>query len=267
MRLSPTTGQAAIAELLASYPRRRPPLPPDNALVYLEEYKINRNATGRPLYRLVAGLESWMHRQIAACPLGTDLLELGAGTLNHRPYESAAINYDIVEPLDELYRGNPSLRQIRRIYAAISDVAPDRRYHRIVSIAVLEHLENLPTIVANSALLLCQDGVLQAGIPAEGGLLWGLSWRLTTGLVYRMRTGTSYRPLMRHEHLNSAPEILKVLRHFFDDVDIRWFPGPHLHSSFYAYLEARRPRLDVCREWLAGAMSASSASAAVQGGG
>ena len=250
MGSSRTTGRGSVCEILASYPRTRPALPAANADRYVEEYKINRNESGRSLYRVVAGLESWMHRQISRRQGEVELLEIGAGTLNHRSYEPGLLSYDIVEPFDVLYQGSPWLPQIRRIYPTLSDVPLDSRYRRIISIAVLEHLEDLPTVIAQSALLLAPDGVFQAGIPGEGGLLWGLSWRLTTGLSYRLRTGASYRPVMRHEHLNSAPEIRCVLEHFFEDVSVRWFPFPHFHLSFYAYIEARRPRIAACRQWI-----------------
>jgi len=78
------------------------------------------------------------------------------------------------------------------------------QYDRVLSVAVLEHLGEMPAIIAASARLIRQGGVFQAGIPAEGGLLWGLAWRLTTAIAYRARTGLAYAPVMRHEHLNTA---------------------------------------------------------------
>jgi hypothetical protein len=52
--------------------------------------------------------------------------------------------------------------------------------------------------------------------------------------------------VMRHEHVNDAAEIVAIVRHFFEDVRVRWFPLPALHLAFYGYVEARRPRLDRC---------------------
>jgi hypothetical protein len=235
-----------IATLLASYPRTHPPLPPGNARIYVEEYKINRGISPRRLYRLTASLESWMHRQVAACHAGRTLLEIGAGTLNHRHYETNPATYDIVEPLPVLYEGSPERPRIDHIYQTIQDVPATPHYNRIFSIAVLEHVENLPAIVAACAQRLAPDGVFQAGIPAEGGLVWGLAWRATTGISYRMRTGQPYAPVMRHEHINDAAEIIAIVRHFFADVRIRWFPLPTRHLAFYGYIEACRPNLDRC---------------------
>lgn len=72
-----------------------------------------------------------------------------------------------------LYEGSPALAGIHQIFATIQDVPLAPGYDRIFSIAVLEHLENLPAVVAASARRLSRDGVFQAGIPAEGGLVWG----------------------------------------------------------------------------------------------
>jgi len=233
-----------IAALLAGYPRTRPPLPAANARIYVEEYKINRGDSGRLLYRLTAGLEAWMHRQVAACRHGERVLELGAGTLNHRRYERAAGTYDIVEPLPALYEGSAERARIDHIYSTIDDVPLAPAYDRIFSVAVLEHLEDLPAVIAAAARRLAPDGVFQAGIPAEGGLAWGLAWRMTTGISYRLRTGLHYAPVMRHEHVNSAAEIIAIVKHFFADVRVRWFFLPARHLALYGYIEARRPRAD-----------------------
>jgi len=237
-----------IATLLASYPRKRPPLPPANARIYVEEYRINRGATAHALYQVTARLESWMHRQVASGGSGQRVLEFGAGTLNHRPYEADALIYDIVEPFSALYDGRPELARVSHIYPAIRDVPVSPGYDRIFSVAVLEHLEDLPSAISSCALRLSPGGIFQAGIPAEGGFTWGLAWRTTTGISYRLRTGLSYAPVMRHEHLNNAAEIIAIIRYFFQDVRIRWHPLPARHLAFYGYIEARTPRLDRCRE-------------------
>jgi SAM-dependent methyltransferase len=237
-----------ISALLASYPRTHPPLPLGNARIYLEEYKINRGGSARRLYRFTACLESWMHRQIAACDAGTVLLDVGAGTLNHRRYEVKASTYDVVEPLRELYDGSPDLERIDHVYPTIQDIPAMPGYDRIFSIAVLEHVEDLPGVVAACAERLANGGVFQAGIPAEGGLAWGLAWRATTGISYRLRTGQPYAPVMRHEHINDAIEIISIVRHFFADVRVHWFPLPVRHLAFYGYIEARRPYLDRCAQ-------------------
>lgn len=235
----------AVETLLASYPRVRRKLSPAHAALYIQEYRINRGESDRILYRATRALEAWMHRRVASVS-GSPTLELGAGTLNHLRHEPSAAEYDVVEPFEELYRDSPLLGSVRRIYANLSDVPADRHYQRILSVAVLEHLEDLPGIVARSALLLDRGGIFLAGIPAEGGFAWGLAWRLSTGLSYRLRTGLPYQPIMEHEHLSSANEIIAVLRYFFSRIRIRWFPLPSRQLALYAVIEAREPHLDRC---------------------
>ncbi|WP_144039858.1 class I SAM-dependent methyltransferase [Novosphingobium sp. TH158] len=238
-----------ISHLLASYPRERAPLPEEYQRVYAEQYKINREGT-TAVDGAAQKLEQWMHRKVASVS-GDPVLELGAGTLNHLRFEPNAATYDIVEPFVSLFEGKPELSRVRASYASVHDVPPANRYARVISIAVLEHLTDLPRDLARSALLLDEGGVFQAGIPSEGGLLWWLGWRFSTGLAYFLRTGLDYGKVMRHEHVNSAQEILKVVSHLFADVRTARFPLPSGHLSFYTYLEAREPRLDLARRILA----------------
>lgn len=225
--------------ILARYPKSRPPLPPEYRRIYEREYKMNREG-GSFLTAISSRLESWMHRRVArASP--DDVLEIGAGTLNQLQYEAPQRRYDVIEPFGALYQQSPALAKIDALYADIAEVPAERRYGRITSVAVLEHLEDLPGIVARAALLLRDDGVFQAGIPSEGGILWTLAWRTTTGVAYWLRNRLDYAVLMRHEHLNTAIEIESVLRQFFAEVEVARFPLPLRQLSFYSYLEARRP--------------------------
>ena len=236
------------ATILARYPKRRPPLPAEHQRIYEREYKMNREG-GSFITSLSSRLESWMHRRVAAAPPG-DVLEIGAGTLNQLPYEAPQTRYDVIEPFAALLEGSPATHRVDAVYADIADIPPGTTYGRITSVAVLEHLEDLPGIVARSALMLREGGVFQAGIPTEGGFLWTLAWRTTTGVAYWLRNRLDYGPLMRHEHLNSAAEIEAVVRTFFADVRITRFPLPFRHLSFYSYLEARGPLRDAARSFL-----------------
>ncbi|MBI4891581.1 MAG: methyltransferase domain-containing protein [Acidobacteria bacterium] len=239
-----------MLRLLKSYPRTRPELPAAYRAIYVEHYRKNRTSTGL-LQRAVLGLEAWMHRRVAArATEGGSILEIGAGTLNHVPYERGCAGYVVVEPFRELWQDSPHQETVDRIHASLTDVPDSSRFDRILSVAVLEHLESLPEIVARCGLLLKSGGIFQAGIPSEGGLLWGMSWRCTTAISFYLTRRLRYEYIMRHEHLNNAREIEAVLRHFFRGVKVDRFPGPSLHSSFYTYLEAADPNLERCRAYL-----------------
>lgn len=244
----------STAGLLATYPRARPPLGAPYRAVYERELRLNREGGSLP-NRAAMALEGWMHRAVARRAAPGPALELGAGTLNHLDFESPEV-YDVVEPNKLLWTGSPRLGRVRNVYGSVHEVPGAGVYDRVLSVAVLEHLEDLPEVVARAALLLKPGGTFQAGIPSEGGFLWGAAWRLTTGIGYRLRNGLPYGPLMRYEHLNDAPDILAVLRWFFAKVEVRRFPLPLHHLSFYAYAEATGPDLARCRDYLAGAAKA-----------
>jgi len=242
-----------INDLLASYPRSRPALSPNHEKIYRHEYKaaLDGETFFTALSRRVDG---WMHRRVAVGAGTGATLELGAGNLNHLSYETRGwdlSSYDIVEPQEYLYQKHTDIQSIRNVYNDIDQVPDGNKYRRIISIAVLEHVQNLPTTVARCALRLQQNGTFQHGFPSEGGILWGAAWRLTTGLSYRIRTGLSYRVVMRHEHINTAPEIVSIINHFFNNVHLKRFPLPFFHGSLFTHIHATNPKIGVCEEHLA----------------
>jgi hypothetical protein len=164
---------------------------------------------------------------------------VGAGTLNHLSYENQYSSYSVVEPAKYLYQEEDvKLSNISSIYDSLDDVPYQLKYDRIISIAVLEHMTELPKELMIMKSLLHEDGLLQVAIPTEGGFLWGIAWRLTTGIFYRLRTGQSYTDIMRHEHVNDEKEILALLNHFFTVKKVKRFPFSARHLSFYTYIEA-----------------------------
>ena len=134
--------------------------------------------------------------------------------------------------------------QVREVYSSLKEVPKDNKYSRIISIATLEHMTNLPLDVALSAVHMENNGIFQAGIPSEGGFLWWLGWRCTTGISYWLRNRLDYGVLMRHEHVNNANEIIAILEYFFENVQIKRFPLPFHFLSLYTYLEAKKPNMD-----------------------
>jgi SAM-dependent methyltransferase len=234
--------------LLSTYPRSRPELPPKQQASYVEHYRSNR-AGKQGLSRATLKLESWMHRHVAEGVTCGSLLEIGAGNLNHVPYLPASCICDAVEPFQELWEDSPYRSRVRRIYSDLQEIALGDGYDCIFSVAVLEHLADLPFVLTRAGLLLREGGTFRAGFPSEGGLLWGLAWRLTTGIEYRLKRRLDYGAIMRHEHLNTASEILMLLGHFYEQVEVSRFPLPFDHLSFYTTAIARQPRLDRCRSF------------------
>lgn len=228
-----------------NFPKIRPTLPPEYQKIYLQHIQENRHGQS-PASRLSTGLEGWMHRRIAKdAREGLSTLEIGAGTLNHLRYESNRAEYDIVEPARYQFAESPLLNRVRNIYNDIKDVPPETRYDRIISIATFEHICNLPEVVANSGLLLKPGGALRAAIPAEGGPLWTLGWKLTTGFEFKRRYGLDYGVIMRSEHVNTWREVADVLNYFFRRVDFTHL-GLTRTLSFYQVYICRDPDVAKC---------------------
>jgi hypothetical protein len=240
----------AQLELLKTYPRRREPLPEAHARYYHQEIVAGREGLSLG-HQLVLLVESWMHKMVATKSQGQSVLELGAGTLNHLKYEKNYQTYDVVEPFNYDYSKTPSAikDRIRHFYRDLIDIPSNQKYDRIVSIAVLEHLENLPAIVAQSALKLNPNGCFQAGIPSEGEFLWHACSNLSTGILFRLRTGLDYATLMRYEHINLAHEIIQIVNYFFEEVSIKRFPFSLKGASIYTYIEAQKPNLERCQAY------------------
>jgi hypothetical protein len=236
-----------MSDVLALFPKVRDPLPPQYQAIYDRHYQENR-AGGSPASALAQRLERWMHHRIAddigPAGRGGPTLEIGAGTLNHLPFEPETNPYDIVEPSVHFYDESPHRARVRRVYGDIAEVPIDARYERIISIATFEHVCDLPAMVARCARLLTPSGCLRAAIPSEGAWLWKLGWQMTTGVEFRLRYGLSYERLMRHEHVNTAREIRGVVEHFFSRVQVR-FCGISSGASFYQCLVCTAPRLDL----------------------
>jgi hypothetical protein len=245
------SGAHDLAALLARFPKTRPPLPPRIEAIYTRQYLENRGGE-TPASSLSQRLETWLHHQVAADVKDAQTcgatLELGAGTLNQLAYEPAGEAYDIVEPFEALYQGSPRLGGVRATYADMGDVPKGQAYARITSVASLEHICDLPLVLARAARLLAPGGALRAAIPSEGGFLWTLGWMATTGLEFRLRHGLDYGKLMAHEHVNDAREIETLVRALFEEVSVKSF-GLGRQLSLYRFLAARKPRLDVAAEW------------------
>jgi hypothetical protein len=237
-------------DLFIQFPKKREPLPREYAAIYLQHYRNSREGNSKVL-GLAKYAESWMHRKVAEDVADTEpkaTLEIGAGNLNQLPYEPHTTPYDIIEPFRELFEASPHLARIRNVYNDITEIPAENRYDRITSIAVLEHVCNLPELIAQSALLLGEGGTFRAGIPSEGTILWRLGWQATTAPAFRARHNLDYKLLMKYEHVNTAREIEEVLRYFFTKTRSSVF-GLARSLSFYQFFACSQPRLDRCRSY------------------
>ncbi len=238
--------------VLDNFPKKREELPPEFSSIYELHYKKNRqgetNATS-----LSMRLERWLHVKVAEDVQdeknsGMDTLEIGAGTLNQLPFEPLVRNYDIVEPFVELYRESSNLNSVRNIYSDINEIIDGSKYDRITSVAVFEHILNLPEVVAKACTLLKKGGSLRVAIPNEGTILWKLG-TLFTGYEFKRLYRLNYQILMQYEHVNTAEEIETVLKYFFNSTSSKVF-GINKKLAFYRFIKCTGPDLDKACQYL-----------------
>lgn len=245
-------------EFLTKYPKNRPDLPVGYIEAYEDHYSKNRGGVGL-MNALSQYVEGWMHRVIAVngrAYVNCELLDFGCGNLNHFKYEKNYKSYDAVEPYRKLIEGSSELANIRNLYSNSSDIK-EKTYDRVLSVAVLEHLPNLPLELCHLIRLMKVGGVFQAGIPCEGEWAWDLGWKLSTGRSFKRAYGLDFSPVMKFEHVNSMSEIIDCVQYFFADVTYQRspFPFPIKGLSFYAYIEARKPILSRVEDYLATTLS------------
>ncbi|SHO80672.1 hypothetical protein MNB_SV-15-275 [hydrothermal vent metagenome] len=184
-----------------------------------------------------------MHIQISKSSK-KNILEIGAGTLNHIKFEKKYLFYDIVEPMPFLYKDSQYLKDINNIYKSSKDIPNNILYDNIISIAVLEHITDLPSELVRLSKKLNDKGVMQISIPTEGSFLWYCSWRFVTGISFYLKYKLDYKPFMKYEHVNNSKEIEILIRYLFKNVKIIRFPFNIFHFSFYTYIEASEINFD-----------------------
>ena len=87
-------------DILKRYPKKRIILNEKYKEIYKDHYISNRG--GKGVFNFFSQkMESWMHKKVSKIQ-AKNILELGAGNLNHVKYESNYLNYDIVEPFKDL---------------------------------------------------------------------------------------------------------------------------------------------------------------------
>ena len=240
-----------MKQLLDNFPKKRPPLPGPLQNLFDEHYLRNRESSSENLIH--KKIESWCHNAIPDRLLqNKNTLEVGAGTLNHLSYEKLSNkSYDIIEPKDFLYRNSAIFKEIRSAFSNYGEV-PKKFYDRIISIAVLEHMEDLPYFLSQSAYSLKNNGYHSHSIPCEGYPFWNWSWTITRSIPFRIKTGYPYKLIQKHEHLNNFKEITDITKIFYKKVNIRYsypsFCTPYL--SLFANITFSQPNFPRIEEYL-----------------
>lgn len=239
-----------IVQILKKFPKKRLELPESYRNIYEDYYKINRDYKYNLLNRIKFFIENIMHYQASKIK-ESNILELGAGNLNHLYFERGFFTYDIVEPNRFLYKNSLMFNKIDKICSDILEIPIDSKYD-IISIAVLEHLTDLPLVLDYIGLLMSNkpNYLFFAGIPSEGKLLWVIAWRLTTGVHFKIKYGRDYSVLMKHEHVNTCDEIVVLCDYFFQKVNFKKFPFGISHLSLYYLIYCSNPHIQRIAQYL-----------------
>ncbi len=123
-------------------PTQRPPLSSRHERIYTEQYQLNRDEVGRS--EPCATSRRWI---IVVLPVSATVRFSSSGRApDHRRYEpTEAIAYDVVEPSASFSRASP-IEGDRRVLRQRRGHSRDRRYRRIISIAVLDTVDPLATL-------------------------------------------------------------------------------------------------------------------------
>jgi len=204
-----------------------------------ENFYIDYSQANTFFRKLSLFVEKWYH--LKAYKAKTDshsILEIGAGNLNHVKFEKNFKIYDVVEPKDYLIKASdPVMRKrVRNVYKDIENIPEDFIYDKIISIGVLEHIENLELILEKITKKLCDNGKFIVVIPAEGEFLWWLGWRLTTGIGFWLKYRLDYGVIMRFEHVNKASKIIASLKKYFNIVHLNSFPLNFKNWRLYIHI-------------------------------
>jgi SAM-dependent methyltransferase len=112
----------------------------------------------------------------------------------------------------------------------------------VLSVYNLEHLHHLSDSLSEIRRVLKSDGELLVGLPAEGGLLYGLGRRLTSKRYIERKYNIDYDAIVHWEHWNTFNEVMEALRIQFVIEGMRFIPFsflPIVHVNIIGCVRAR----------------------------
>ena len=117
---------------------------------------------------------------------------------------------------------------------------PDSHVDRLIATHVLEHLPQPHRVIKEWRRVIKNGGMLSILIPTDPGLMW----RLGRCLGPRRRAlaqGIAYDYIMAREHINSANNLIALLRHYFPGADEHWWPlrVPTIDLNLFVAFNAR----------------------------
>lgn len=168
---------------------------------------------------------------------GRRILEIGPGALPHLPFLRGTPSvYTIVDrnpDMIELARQRlASVRFPADVRTSIPSPGEIEPVDIVISFYSLEHLHPIDDYLERMCALLKQGGLLVGGIPAEGGLAWGLGRYLSTRRYIKRHSTANPDKILCWEHPNVAEAVLTSL-------------DRHMRRRLLEYWPLRLPVLDL----------------------
>ena len=159
------------------------------------------------------------------------VLEVGAGTgahlelVRHRydEYVITDLRNDMIEKIKNKYARKFTNRLFYRQENAAKLSFKNDRFDRLIAIHVLEHLQAPHEVLAEWARVVTPGGIITIVIPCDPGLLWRIG-RFFGPRRNASRYGLEYDYWMAREHINSAFNLVNLIRYYFDRLQETWFP-------------------------------------------
>ncbi len=201
-----------------TWPKIRPPLNPDQARA-LEDWYRHWLETGMP--GQFGAITDFGHTYaLRSMTPGAKTLEIGPGNGAHLAYEDLTKSGGYVGLELRASLSNAIEQKYPKVRIVVGDCQeridiPDNTFDRAIAVHVLEHLTDLPAALAEIARVLKPGGKLSVVIPCEAGLGYSLGRVFTTKRTFEKRYGCEYEPIIRHEHVNTAREVLREVKRLF----------------------------------------------------
>jgi SAM-dependent methyltransferase len=162
------------------------------------------------------------------------------GTGSHASYVGLDIEHKFLEKMKQRFPGSLPVRgdayQLPFRNASVDCV---------LSVYNFEHLRRLPEALQEIRRVLRPGGELLIGLPAEGGMLYGLGRALTSRRYMRRKYRIDYDAIVQWEHWNTYREVEEMVRSDYEILERRSVPFrllPSVHANVVVCLRTR-PRI------------------------
>jgi ubiquinone/menaquinone biosynthesis C-methylase UbiE len=141
------------------------------------------------------------------------------GRNEHRQYIGLDVEYKFLCKLRKRFEGV-------RVVNGDAYALPfrDHSVDCVLSVYCFEHLRQLEKCLREIKRVLRPSGELLVGLPAEGGLLYGLGRRLTSKRYMEQKYKIDYNSIVQWEHWHTCKEVIDTIKEYFHVITMRHLP-------------------------------------------